>query len=193
LICDDNEGGAIAGHPFVDTDGSLYLLWKTEGNVVNRKTWINIAHLGPSGLNVVGSKHKLIKNDQAWEKINVEAPFLVKRNNLYYLFYSGAMFSTENYAIGYAVSNTVTGPYIKSQANPIVKSSRQLGYGPGTETIFVDDCGKSWLGYAAYSDSRKMGKNGKRQTRIIGLEWINNEPVILPNADIGECYKNRTL
>ena len=51
----------------------------------------------------------LIQNDQPWEGPVVEAPFMWKRTGRYYLFYSGNGYVSPEYAVGYAVSDSVTG------------------------------------------------------------------------------------
>ena len=72
-------------------NGKYYLIWKDDGNGNNPKlpTWIWAQELTNDGLNVTGPKTQLIRNTLAWEGSLVEAPWIIKRGNWYYLFYSG--------------------------------------------------------------------------------------------------------
>jgi xylan 1,4-beta-xylosidase len=51
----------------------------------------------------------------AWDAIGIEGAYVIKRNNLYYLFYSSW---TRGYEIGYATSKSVNGPWRKYEGNP---------------------------------------------------------------------------
>ena len=69
-------------------------------------------------------------NTQPWENTQhtnwtvTEGPTVIKRNNLYYLFYSANDFRNPDYAVGYATAKTPLGPWKKYTRNPII--SRQL-------------------------------------------------------------------
>jgi beta-xylosidase len=51
----------------------------------------------------------LIENDAPWEGPLVEGPWVIKTNGYYYLFYSGNVYSTPNYAVGVARSTNFLG------------------------------------------------------------------------------------
>lgn len=50
-----------------------------------------------------------------WDAIGIEGAYVIKRNNIYYLFYSSW---TRGYEIGYATANNITGPWKKYEGNP---------------------------------------------------------------------------
>ena len=50
----------------------------------------------------------------------MEGPAVLKRNNLYYLFYTANDFRNPDYATGYATSTSPYGPWKKFSGNPIV-------------------------------------------------------------------------
>ena len=52
---------------------------------------------------------------QWWEGAVVEAPFLRHRGGRYYLFYSANDYFNSRYAIGYATSTHLQGPYVKAE------------------------------------------------------------------------------
>ena len=58
---------------------------------------------------LAGEPKVVIQNDQPWEGPVVEAPFMWKLDGRYYLFYSGNGYVTPEYAVGYAVSDCITG------------------------------------------------------------------------------------
>ena len=62
---------------------------------------------------MTGAPAKLIKEDQPWEGNLIEAPTLFRHGSRYYLFYSANAYNTCDYAVGYAVADSVTGPYTK--------------------------------------------------------------------------------
>lgn len=50
-----------------------------------------------------------------WDAIGIEGAYVIKRNDVYYLFYSSW---TRGYEIGYATANQITGPWVKHPENP---------------------------------------------------------------------------
>jgi beta-xylosidase len=56
-----------------------------------------------------------VKKYHAWDAIGIEGAYVIKRNNIYYLFYSSW---TRGYEIGYATSISVKGPWKKYEENP---------------------------------------------------------------------------
>lgn len=102
-----------ADHSTIDvtvfTDhGRRYLLWKDDyQNRAQRR--ISIAPLSHDGLSVAGTPTPIMSVTQPWEVNAVEAPTMVKRNGSYYLFYSGALFTTTGgYGIGVARASSPT-------------------------------------------------------------------------------------
>ncbi len=87
-------------------------------------------------MSLVGEPVKLIERDQAWERPLIENPAMVKHNGKYYLFYSGNWWESHQYAIGYAVCETVTGPCEKPLKEPWFKYKAPV-MGPGGEAFFT--------------------------------------------------------
>jgi beta-xylosidase len=56
-----------------------------------------------------------VKKYHGWDAIGIEGAYVVKRNNMYYLFYSSW---TRGYEIGYATATSINGPWVKYQNNP---------------------------------------------------------------------------
>ena len=164
LVCQDRLGGSIDSSPFVDGDGRAYLLWKNDGNCCNLPTQLYIQPLSADGLGLTGQPSILIQNDQPWEGRVVEAPTLHRQGSLYYLLYSGGAYDTDSYAVGYATSRSLTGPYQKAAA-PLVVSRGQVA-GPGHQSVFDDASGQTWLVYHAWTAGKIGDQSGYRSMRL---------------------------
>lgn len=75
-----------------------------------------------------------VKKYYSWDSIGIEGAYVIKRNDIYYLFYSSW---TRGYEIGYATSKSIEGPWIKAKDNPI--------YGAMTESVCKKN-GFNWEG-----------------------------------------------
>ena len=56
-----------------------------------------------------------------------EGSFLIKRDGIYYMMYSANFFGGENYAVGYATSDSPLGTYVKSADNPVLEKNTAAG------------------------------------------------------------------
>lgn len=153
LVCPVEAGGAIDASTFRDDDGSLHLLWKTDGNCCGFDTWIETAPLSADGLSLTGPPVKLLKQDRAWEGSLVEAPDLVKRDGVYVLFFSANDYGGDDYAIGTATGASLTKPFT-SQAKPFLTSASSGGryHGPGGQDVVTFD-GRDWLVFHSWDDA----------------------------------------
>ncbi|KAL0025618.1 hypothetical protein WJX79_008399 [Trebouxia sp. C0005] len=116
-----DQGGSIDPSVFTDSDGKRWLLFKNDGNAVDKPTHIYLRPLSPDALQFAGKEQLLIQDDQHWEGKVVEAPFMWKHAGRYYLFYSGNGYNSPEYAVGYAVADHITGPFHK-HPQPVLKS-----------------------------------------------------------------------
>ncbi len=173
LVEQADMGGAIDPSCFVDTDGSRYLVWKNDGNSRGQDTWLWVQKLSPDGLHLVGGPTRLIKQDQAWEGNLIEAPTLWKHGGKYYLFYSANFFGNCSYAMGYAVSASLLGPYVKPRNTPWVASTSDV-CGPGGEDIVVANGGTTWMAYHSWAH----GPHTYRSMSIDPLHWDGDVPVL---------------
>ena len=113
FVCPTSQGGAIDPSIYVRSDGTPWLLWKSDGDCCNLPTEIYSQQLSPDGLSTAGPPHLLIGATQSWEGGLVEAPSMIKEGNTYWLFYSANLWGTPNYSIGIADCSTVIGPCTK--------------------------------------------------------------------------------
>ncbi|ULH17260.1 glycoside hydrolase family 43 protein (plasmid) [Deinococcus sp. KNUC1210] len=165
IVCQVSEGGSIDPSPFVDSGGAAYLLWKNDGNCCGLPTRLYLQKLSADGLHLTGKPNILIQNDQAWEGRVVEAPTLHKQGGVYYLLYSGGAYDSSGYAVGYATSTKVGGPYRQATENPVLVS-RGVVAGPGHQSVFSDAGGQTWLVYHAWTNGLIGDSLGYRSMRL---------------------------
>jgi hypothetical protein len=138
FICPIDEGGAIDPSVFVASNGTPWLLWKSDGDCCDKPTSIYSQQLSPDGLSTVGPPHRLIGATQAWEGDLVEAPSMIQDHGQYWLFYSGNLWGHKSYGIGIAHCATVSGPCTKPLDHAWVSSDADgvSDQGPGGEDFY---------------------------------------------------------
>lgn len=152
---------------FQDDDGSIYLYY-AKIDLLNMYTGEESVYvrrmLDYSTIDESVDAKKLLTPDSNWEfprssliaprGIN-EGPWMYKRDDIYYLMYSGAGADTKYYNLGYATSDSPDGEFTKSETNPISdpQSPPSVGiFGPGHHAIWEDGEGKPWVIYHQQSD-----------------------------------------
>jgi hypothetical protein len=151
LVCDvqGDPNGSIDPQPIVDTNGTPYLVWKSEGVPFREPTKIWIQQLAASGTSFApgSSPTALLATSAAWEGNVIENPSMVNWNGKYYLFYSANEWVSADYAIGYAECASILGPCTKlSNSGPLL-ASRGSRLGPGGPAAFVTADNRLMLGY----------------------------------------------
>lgn len=63
-----------------------------------------------------GRNERKIQTYHEWDSQGIEGAYVIKRNGIYYLFYSSW---TRGYEIGYATATNIEGPWKKATTNPI--------------------------------------------------------------------------
>jgi beta-xylosidase len=176
FICQGDLGGSIDAYPYRDEDGKLYLFWKNDGNCCGLEVALWVQELSPDGLTLVGDPVKLIVRDQPWERPLIENPAMVKNGDRYYLFYSGNWWESHEYAVGYAVCETVTGPCEKPLNEPWFEFKPPV-MGPGGESFFTDQDGNLWMAYHAWTGADVGYPAGKRSLHIDLVTFEDDKPV----------------
>ena len=145
------EVGSIDAVPISDENGDRYLIWKEDGNSRNRPTPLWIQKLSDDGTKLVGEMKEIMRNDAVWERNLVEGPFVLRRKDWYYMFYSGNGCCGRgcNYALGVARAKNLLGPWEKYQHNPILAGNAEW-ICPGHGSIVTDPQGRDYLLYHAY-------------------------------------------
>lgn len=174
LICQVDLGGSIDASPFVDTDGTAYLLWKSDGNCCNIETGIWAQQLGADGRGLVGEPVELLRADQPWEGELIEGPAMLEVDGKYFLFYSANAWDSADYAVGVAVCRGALGPCEKETAKPILLSQNGLA-GPGGQEFFTDRQGRQWVVFHAWTTEEVGYPNGARSLFLNEIETVDGE------------------
>jgi arabinan endo-1,5-alpha-L-arabinosidase len=140
-------------------------------------------------------------------------PYILNYNGYYYLFATPAgsccsgVYST--YSVRVGRSKTITGPYLDAEGNDMAAaapSNKQTQgepggdtvlvntgntiYGPGSNTVFTDESGQSYILYSGVSGTRPCLTSGvtygacytARQLMMDPLDWVNGWPVVRGGA-----------
>lgn len=172
LACQD--AGSIDAFPIRDENGKLFVVWKEDGNSVNKPTPIWAQELDEKNWKLVGERREILRNDpQTWEGNLVEGPFIMRRGDYFYLFYSGNACCGRgcNYAMGVARSKTLLGSWEKYDANPILKGNENFNC-PGHGTAVTTEDGRTFMLYHAYDpkDTNYVG----RQALLDEVNWTGD-------------------
>jgi beta-xylosidase len=149
LVCQLDHLGSIDPRTFVDAQGRLWLLWKSDDNAdlaASTHSIIWVQQLAPDGLSLLGSPTALVTADLPWEGRIVESPDMVYVGGLYWLFLSGNWFNQPAYAIGLEQCAGPSGPCQAASTLPWLGSNAE-GTGPGEESLFYDGA-RWWMLYA---------------------------------------------
>ena len=166
---------------FQDDDGKVYFLWKRDSDAhsgVGGAIFLQEMNRAGTGLHPGSKPVKLLQGDPndkrkeaVWERGLVEAPWVVKRDGFYYLFYSGAFIDT-SYSLGVARSKSITGPFTRDPQNPILHNNEEWG-GPGHGAFVQDAAGTWWHLYHARHQSKP---NYGRVQMLDRVDWTDGWP-----------------
>ena len=161
LVCQD--AGSIDAAPVTDENGRRYLLWKEDGNSQKRPTPLWAQPLSPDGIKLVGEKQEILRNEAPREAHLVEGPFVLRRADYFYMFYSADACCGRrcSYKLGVARSRKLLGPWERYDRNPILAGNEQWKC-PGHGSTVDDPAGRTFLLYHAYhpSDFEFVGRQG---------------------------------
>ncbi|GKZ25881.1 hypothetical protein AbraIFM66951_001466 [Aspergillus brasiliensis] len=127
LACPRDHGGAIDPAPFQDVNGTLYVVYKVDGNSVGNggdcnnskkpivSTPIMLQQLQDDGVTPVGDPVQILTNEKVDGPL-VEAPAIIRTDRgIYYLFFSSHCFTSSKYSVKYAWSRSLKGPYTRAE------------------------------------------------------------------------------
>ena len=177
IVCNGAEGGVIDPDVFV-TVGGTYLLWKSEGVFGSVPPALFSQPLSGAGTAVTGSATRLLASRYPWEGRLIENPTMVADGGRYYLFYSGNEWKSAAYGVGYAVCDGPTGPCVSPPDKPLLVTESPTLQGPGGGTVFQDENGDWWLGYAAWINGNTNTLTGSRKLFFRRLQFQNGRPVL---------------
>ena len=148
FICQLAHRGSIDARVFVEANGQLVMLWKSEDNAnpnvpgpdQGGDTGIYAQGLSANGRVLLGAPVKILSPSEPWESTIVEAPDMIEAQGTYWLFFSGNWFNSTNYRDrGGALPGVLSGR-ARIRSAPFLGSNFQ-GLGPGEESLFEDSSG----------------------------------------------------
>ena len=139
IICPLDQGGAIDPEGFKDSDGTRYLIYKIDGNSLNRKdsplhpTPLMLQEVEKGGIALKGSPIQLLDRGPEDGPL-IEAPAMGRYeqadgSTTYVLFYSSNVFTTKHYDVSYATSQSVKGPFTRSTDRLLETGGKLIGPG----------------------------------------------------------------
>ncbi|GAB7340566.1 hypothetical protein MBLNU457_6980t1 [Dothideomycetes sp. NU457] len=149
IACPLSQGGAIDSSFFKDTDGTIYMVYKIDGNSIGHggscnngvspqvPTPIMLQQLASDAMTPVGSPVQILDRS-ALDGPLIEAPALTKTSaGKYVLFFSSNCFASSQYDISYAFAeSSITGPYTKR--GPMMITGTNGLYSPGAADVAAD-------------------------------------------------------
>ena len=160
---------------FFDEDGKIYLYHVRHDN--GNKLYIAEMEDDLSDIKPETAKLCLEALPNTWEDTQnvqwkvAEGPTVLKHNNRYYLFYSANDFRNIDYAVGYAISDSPTGPWERHPQNPIISRNTIEINGTGHGDFFKDKNGNWQYVFHVHASQEKVGP---RKTGIISGQFTND-------------------
>lgn len=189
LLSTPEEGGCIDASPFRDEDGTLWLLWKNDGNAADQDSFLFAQRMSADGLSLVGERTRILERDQAWEIYTIEGPAVIVEGGRYYLFYSAGEYWNETYGVGVAVADRIEGPWTKLSDQPVL-SANEVAAGPG-HGMPVRTSDGIWYVYHAWQPD-SIGEDPGRQTWLSKVH-IDGESVSMEGPAIENAQRPRTI
>ena len=185
MVCQLESGGSIDPAPFIDVDGSVWLVYKSEGVPGSEPARFWSQRLTPDGGAVVGGPVVLAQTSQPWEVNVTENPSMIAYGGSYWLFYSGGEWDSAEYAIGYAICAGPAGPCAKPTDRPLLAAFDTV-LGPGGPTPFVDQAGNMQLGYHAWTAPDTSYPAGYRALHTSQVTVIGDRLRLADDPDHGD-------
>lgn len=169
------ELGSIDAYEARDENGTLYLLWKEDGNSQGKPTPMWAQEITEDRTKLVGEKHELFRNDKPWEGHLVEGVSIFRANDYYYATYSAGSCCDVacDYKTGIARSESLLGPWKKYEGNPVLTDNEDWKC-PGHGSVVQKDDDFFFL-YHAYSTEGTVYVG--REAVLEKIVWSDDWPV----------------
>jgi beta-xylosidase len=145
------EGGASDAHVHADAEGRRFAFFRRHRGA-DAIAMRELVTPSPAVASTAASV-EVLRPTEPWEGGNVEAPWLLRHDGRYFLFYSAGRYCDGTYAIGVARASAIGGPYEK-HPRPLVHSGTSTSWvGPGHASVFVGPRGVLTMAFHAYRTS----------------------------------------
>ncbi|MFC1226127.1 glycoside hydrolase family 43 protein [Pedobacter sp. BG31] len=168
-------GKQIDPFVFTDTDGKNYLYHVK----LDRGNRIFVTELKADFSDIIPeTTQPCLAGTEPWENTAktdwpvTEGPTVLKKNGLYYLFYSANDFRNPDYAVGYATSGSPKGPWVKYAGNPVISKKLLKINGTGHGDFFTDKNGALQYVFHTHHNNQKVSP---RATAIIKAVFVSDK------------------
>ena len=177
----------IDAHPFRDVDGQWYMYYARDfldgervgtALVVDRMLDMETLEGRPRTVLRASADWQLFKRGRSmygglhdWHTL--EAPFVVRRDDRYYCFYSGGSWLEASYGISYAVAESPLGPFVEppGEGARLLRSVPGRLLGPGHCSVAAGPDGCDYVVYHAWDPNHVA-----RRMCVDRLEWGPDGP-----------------
>ncbi len=169
----------LDGQTFVDDDGSVYMYWGTWG--IYDGFGCGAGKLTPDMKGF--TETRLIPNTEVTDFF--EAPFVMKKDGVYYFMYSSGSCHDDTYRVQYAVSDKPLGPY-EYKGCILATNNDGTVHGPGHHSILQE--GDDYYIVYHRHDNPHSNRGFHRQVCIDRLEFSADgtiKPVVPTHEGIG--------
>lgn len=176
----------LDGQTFIDDDGSVYMYWGTWG--IYPGFGCGAGKLNPDMKSF--SETKLIENTEV--KHFFEAPFVFKRNGIYYFLYSCEHCEDASYRVDYATAEHPMGPY--TYHGTILKTNEDgTVHGPGHNSVLKE--GDNYYIVYHRHDNPHSNRGFHRQVAMDKLEFNADGTIkpVVPTHDGIDLHPEMTV
>lgn len=176
----------LDGQTFVDDDGSIYMYWGTWG--IYDGFGCGAGKLTPDMKGF--TETRLIPNTEATDFF--EAPFVFKKDGVYYFMYSSGSCHDETYRVQYATSDKPLGPY-KYEGCILETNADGTIHGPGHHSLLQE--GDDWYIVYHRHDNPHSNRGFHRQLCVDKMEFTKDgkiKPVVPTHAGVSNLGKSQT-
>lgn len=181
----------IDGHVFVEDNGRAFFYFSRDcsENIVglNHESHIYGVELESDRHTFIGTPKVLTTPTEEWEKASGdyrwnEGPFVVKKNDVYYLNYSGNFYGGKDYSVGYATAEDPFGPFVKNQDSRLLFSEEAWKDISGSGHNMLLPIQNTDLFYSVYHTHTVASIGGGSRSLNIGIIGIDESGRMYSNA-----------
>jgi beta-xylosidase len=165
----------IDAEVFLDDNGKAYLYWGSGWN------WKD-GHCFVAALNEKMDAFTSTPKDITPPGY-FEAPYMLKRNGIYYLMYSDGKCTDSTYKVRYSTANNPIGPWTQGKKSPVLATSAAKNIiGPGHHTILLYNK-KYYIIYHRIANTNTQAKDLLREICIdeLSFDKANNINIVNPS------------
>jgi beta-xylosidase len=166
---------------FHDTDGQLYLFYGGWRHC-------NVVRLSPDLLSLLPFEDGTIYKEITPENY-VEGPFMLKRNEKYYLMWSEGGWQGPNYSVAYAIGDSPTGPF--KRIGKILQQDPAIATGAGHHSVIQVPGTDEW--YIVYHRRPLGERDGNYRVTCIDQMFFDDEGFIIPVKMTKEGVEGRLI